>query len=544
MQFPELILFIYEAIPRAIGLYYEKAFKQLGYQILTCDISSTIRKPDLLCKPDQDLQELLQELPTQPDLIIYFESRSFFPRGWEKISQPKIWYSTEGDVHLKDHEAIIDFFDMIFSSNYYVAQYFQNQHPQSFWLPLAVDPETHYPINQSLTYDIAFVGTLNMVQYRQRARLLKQLQEHFKVNIVTQATPRECAEIYAQAHLVFDKSLGYGINTRPFEALACKKVLFTEENPLSGIELLFNNHRELVYYNETNLISLIEEYLTNKEKRELVANQGYQEAIKYHTYQHRVQTLLGLINQITGCGLKLQAPPHYSREELPLKYAQVYTHNYMFDAAKDILQSIHYLPRVQVTLAINSFLQQDPQQALKHIQTALKDSPNSLEWLYYAAAFAFALTDYSSALDYLEQIKKLHSSSIIHVIPSHLTSHLGSAGMEGAIHFYQQSFKQAIFHLEKTLQEKSYHEDACWYIYHLLSQSYQSEGNLSQAEHFAKIALKENAYYEDNYLVLATIYQMKQQEKLAIQCLQQGIQLLESHETLQSYLNNFNQSEL
>lgn len=520
MNYPASILFIYRALPRVIGLNYEKEFRQQGYRVTTCDISEEYRQPDILCQPDSDISEILACMQTAPDLIVYFESRQFFPKGWEKITVPRIWYSTEGDVNFGVHQQVIDLFDVLFSSNKVVADTCTQAGYVSYWLPLAVDPTVHYPVQAQEIYDVMFIGTLSMQQYQQRASLLRTLESYFNVKIITQATQAECREWYAQAKIIFDKSLGHGMNTRPFEALACRKLLLTAADPFSGLDQLLQNGEHLITYQDHELIQQIDAYLAAPDQRQIIANKGYQHILQAHTYAHRVQYMIEKIREHSSFGvcLNVRQKQIYSiPQELALRYSSLYINEQLRDEAAKCLA---YLPETSEILAkksILSLINSQLAESLRYFEQAIAAKPTQHIWHYQAAVVACLAEKYEYALAQLSVLNALEPQPIetyldgFPPVSAHLTFS-GPFALSGFAHLSLNHLEQAYTCLiQATDNPMTYHPHVHWHVLYLLSICHWRRQAFEQALHCAEQALQKNPISLQIYELLIELWMWAKQ---------------------------------
>lgn len=529
MSYPHTFLLAYQAEPLIIGLNYEKALRQLGYRVFTCDVSSHYRVPDILCEPDSDISDIIAALNVSPDVVMHFESRGFFPRGWERISIPRIWYSTEGDVHLKDHIHVMDFFDLLCSSNQVVAEYFHQHGYLSYFLPLAVDPEVHQPDPQTEVYDIAFVGTLNMLQYRERARLLNILQNEFTVHIRTKATPAECAQLYAQSKLVFDKSLGHGINTRPFEALACRKLLLTAADPVSGLETLLKDKEHLVYYHdEHDLLEQVRYYLQHDTEREQIAANGFAEVLHHHTYIQRVQQLVAWIQEHTSFGINLtprQRHLYRDSQATNMNYAYLYVHNQLWAAAQQALATTTESVEKWSMQGVLAFQQGQLTEALQSFEKCVQTDPQNPEWAFHCASLAYENNQFGLCREWLNRVEQLWNPPpyCLYQLPNHASSLLGLYGLRGAAWFHERHYLEAQLELTQTLAcPDSYNQHMHWHILNLLGLCYYHQGNAPEALRYLLESRSNNPVIAETHLLLAELYCQNQQLAEAIHILQEG----------------------
>jgi spore maturation protein CgeB len=88
----------------------------------------------------------------------------------------------------------------------------------------------------------------------------------------------------------------YQSSPRVFEALACGA--FTISDNQRDVFKRFEDGLHLVKFHDSeDLIDKIEYYLGHPEEREYISKQGRKEVLANHTYEHRIDEMLGLIEK-------------------------------------------------------------------------------------------------------------------------------------------------------------------------------------------------------------------------------------------------------
>ena len=101
----------------------------------------------------------------------------------------------------------------------------------------------------------------------------------------------DMARIFNEAKIVLNLGIGSnGYNLRVFEALGCRSFLLTNE--INQEDILFEDRKHLVYFNEHTIEDSIRYYLDHDEEREAIAENGYREVCAKHTFKHRVNQML------------------------------------------------------------------------------------------------------------------------------------------------------------------------------------------------------------------------------------------------------------
>jgi hypothetical protein len=157
------------------------------------------------------------------------------------------------------------------------------------WLPHAFEPQA-YPKGSLLTkkYDICFVGNINS---KNREDALDKLFSEFPNFYFGQALFNDAADRFSESKIVFNISMLDDINMRTFEVMGSGSFLMT--NWIPTIEELFEDGKHLVLYRSLEeMVDKAKYYLDHDEERERIAQAGYEEVMKRHTIQHRVDVIL------------------------------------------------------------------------------------------------------------------------------------------------------------------------------------------------------------------------------------------------------------
>jgi hypothetical protein len=285
------IYLCYGYLPDTTAVYYERAL-QRDHEVLYVGPPSGARAG---FASNVDLTELKSAGFPEADLVLFIEpGLRFFPRGLDKIDCPTAAYLIDVHRHLGFRLAYAPFFDYIFvAQRDYVREFQRRGYHQTFWLPLACDPGIHVTERQRPRWDIAFIGALNSPD---RARRLALLGEHFVVSDYRRYYPKEAiADVYSQARIVFNSSIGGDLNMRVFEAMASGAMLLTDR-VANGQEELFQDGVHLVEYGDDDeLLELARYYLVHDDERERIAHRGAELVRSQHTYLLRAQLVLDTV---------------------------------------------------------------------------------------------------------------------------------------------------------------------------------------------------------------------------------------------------------
>lgn len=156
------------------------------------------------------------------------------------------------------------------------------------WLPHAFEPQA-YPKGELATkkYDVCFVGHVNSGN---REQALDRLFAEFPNFYYGQQLFENVAQKFSESKIVFNISMTDDINMRTFEAMGTGSFLLT--NWIPTIEELFEDGKHLVLYRSLDeMIDKAKYYLAHDDEREKIAQAGYEEVLKNHTIQKRVDVI-------------------------------------------------------------------------------------------------------------------------------------------------------------------------------------------------------------------------------------------------------------
>ena len=193
---------------------------------------------------------------------------------------------------------------------------------ESFFLPLALDESVYSPINnQKKDIDLLFVGNLNSKRQSILEKLIKDFlrlniqiyggyvglipsERHFKYYFKgykkyyknKSITPNEVNKLYSRTKIAINihhEQSKYGCNPRFFEILGTKTFQLVDNNKFID-EYFFD--KVVSYKSYSDLKNKIEKYLFDDITRSIIAEKGYQEVIKNHTFKQRIGYILSKLD--------------------------------------------------------------------------------------------------------------------------------------------------------------------------------------------------------------------------------------------------------
>lgn len=164
-------------------------------------------------------------------------------------------------------------------------------------LPHAFEPEAYPRITvASKDYDVCFVGHINS---ENRINALEALFKEFPNFYYGQRRFEEASEKFAKSKVCFNISMKNELNMRVFEVMGSGNFLLTDDIPM--IHNYFKDGVHCVMYkDEKDMIEKARYYIEHDEEREKIAEAGYNEVIKNHTIDKRLDLILETV------GIKLE----------------------------------------------------------------------------------------------------------------------------------------------------------------------------------------------------------------------------------------------
>lgn len=197
-------------------------------------------------------------------------------------------------------------FDFVFFNQKNAVEEYNKTHKnKATFLPHAAEPKAYPNISIIKKYDVGFVGHVqNEANYNGITRVdaLDRLFKEFPNFYYGSRHPafpdknmfEDAAKKFSLSKIVFNISIKDDINMRVFEALSTGSFLLTNWIPTLGE--LFEDGKHLVTYKTLDeMIEKARYYLEHDDERERIAQEGYNEFINKHTYNHRIKHILKII---------------------------------------------------------------------------------------------------------------------------------------------------------------------------------------------------------------------------------------------------------
>ncbi len=310
------ILMDFVSYPATTAYYLERAFKK-NHNIITCGsqineeviklwnleaLNWEVTPQDIFRGNKTTLQEVMTQLPIewQPDFYLWVETGlNDVPSDIQDHDFLKVCYLIDTHINFDRHLEIAQNFDFVFlAQKAYVQTMIKAGVKNVMWMPLACDPDIHRKVNVTKECDVGFAGSISLKLDRRR-NLLERIQKKFNLDSQRKFMD-EMAEHYSKSRIVFNNAINNDLNMRVFEALCSGSLLITDHATGSGLDELFNNKEHLVIYDDKDLEETIAYYLDNEADRESIARKGRKEVLAKHTYKHRADAMIQVLNHSIG----------------------------------------------------------------------------------------------------------------------------------------------------------------------------------------------------------------------------------------------------
>lgn len=274
------------------GRYLEDGLKGIGIEVDLYTTEINFSKVDL----SKYMAVLFVESPSRPAVII---------QNIHLVKIPKIFWIHHGENRIETNLVLAKKYEVdlvLMAHSLHLAKRFVA--PVKFF-PFAMAKDffnCSLPLRER-KIDISSVGTLDSIYYHKRINALKAIKTEFanmyKMSFNRRVFLEELAKLYSSSKIVVNHTADTikSFNMRIFEGMGCGALVLTDYVP--KIEEIFTDGKHLVIFeNRHDLIEKIDYYLNNIDEAEKIAKAGYEHLISNHTYEHRAQQLIDMIQSL------------------------------------------------------------------------------------------------------------------------------------------------------------------------------------------------------------------------------------------------------
>lgn len=234
-------------------------------------------------------------------LVDYGEDGLGIPLDWE-IPHPNAYWIADSHLGYEYRLKRARQFDTVFASHKpSIERMIKDGIPAEkiHYMPWAAEPACYKPYPIMEKWDWCFIGHLNNDF---RIDLVDRFIKEFGIGEkgylgwrqpewVGHCILDDTAKKFSQSRIVLNESIKDDLNMRVFESLACKKLLLTEDIP--AVRDHFTDGEHLVLFKTIDeAVEKARALLDDLERREKIAQNGYEEFLSKHTYEHRAREIL------------------------------------------------------------------------------------------------------------------------------------------------------------------------------------------------------------------------------------------------------------
>jgi hypothetical protein len=293
---------------------------------------------------DTPLEDLVRQCPAKPSWIFQFDSDyPLLPWGLAASEIPTVCFRTDIYTFTRRQMRWSSLFDhvAVFHPGY-EKLFHEAGHLGAFVLPWAIRREFFEGPELFREYEVGWVGQTNGPLYQKRAAWLPKLASLFRINDWSRTyTLAEVADVYRRSLVVVNigrDDFPRDANMRVFEVLASGALLITKQpNELS--ELGFQEGVHFVgYREEREIIPLIRVYLTDETARLRITQAARAKVLQEHTYDSRVEQLLGHLERVGSA--ELAPARHWPEHRVRLMYLDFFASVGLFNCCRRQFQHI------------------------------------------------------------------------------------------------------------------------------------------------------------------------------------------------------------
>lgn len=220
-----------------------------------------------------------------------------------EIPKPNIYWASDTHLGFDYRLDKARKFDRVFCAQKQAVIEFEKAGVKAEWMPHAFEPFAYHDIESgvpvpfsfaSKDHDIAFVGHVNSPN---RIDFLDRMFREFPNFFFGQRKFQDAAKIYAKSKICINVAMKEDLNMRCFEVMGAGGFLLTDYVP--HMEELFEDGKHLVLYrSHDEAVDKAKYYLSHDSEREKIAQAGFEEVMKKHTIDHRVDRILEVSKEL------------------------------------------------------------------------------------------------------------------------------------------------------------------------------------------------------------------------------------------------------
>jgi hypothetical protein len=204
----------------------------------------------------------------------------------------KLFWSIDSHLILKQHQNNVDKYGVDIVLNAIESDQNEFKNVKTYYFPNAYPSDLIYPmLNIEKTHFLGFCGSL-----LDRGGYIERLKKDFGLHADIWKLGKSMVESINSYKIHFNKTLKNDINYRVFETMGTKTMLLS--NNTENLTTFFTDMENIVIYNnDRELYEKLDYLKTNESEIYRIAENGYNNVLNNHTYNHRSKRLVEIIKE-------------------------------------------------------------------------------------------------------------------------------------------------------------------------------------------------------------------------------------------------------
>ena len=223
-------------------------------------------------------------------LLENYESGKWLP-DMSQSKKLKIFWSIDSHWNLRPHIDTCNAqkIDILLNSTFGYLDHFRKPGRRCYWFPNAYPEDLIKPIEGIKKEGVGFCG--NVVN---RMSWIQYLKEEVGMRFDNFVIGQDMVRAINGYAISWNRNIKDDVNYRTSESLGCRTFLLTNET--DRLKDLFQIEKHLVTYDTPmDCADKARYFLKNDSEREEIQNAGYEHVRNNHTYDHRTQLLIDIV---------------------------------------------------------------------------------------------------------------------------------------------------------------------------------------------------------------------------------------------------------
>lgn len=271
------------------GKFLREGLLAAGHQIYDLDVNNGI-----------SLDAALKTAPFAIDFVFWEFFGAFSAlRSFTQVDCPVAAWCIDAPINEFWFKHIARNADLVFVDQPQAIRSLAQCGIQAHWLPLPAPPSFFQP-QRKKEFDLTFIGTIDANRIK-RKNLVKLIKSKFNMQVLAGVPIHATQEIFSKSKVIINENFFPGLTLRILQGLSAGTVVFTEEFGDQGDYGLANG-QDLVCYNSDNILSLLDETISNYQDYAQIGANGQKTCRNLFASEIVVERLTALLKAVApGC---------------------------------------------------------------------------------------------------------------------------------------------------------------------------------------------------------------------------------------------------